>query len=174
SRPFDYQRGTPANAPWRGRNVRPAHCGTSAIPGGREPARRAGEVACRRGPHVRGTIEVQPTPRQHKTAKVRHAPNAANIARVSALTAENMPGIDAMVSITAHIPEDAMSAGLLGTERPGHGVRIREDGLIATIGYVVHEAEQIWIGSRSTVVPGVVVGYDFDSGFALVKPTLPL
>ncbi|HZF29583.1 MAG TPA: S1C family serine protease [Gammaproteobacteria bacterium] len=79
-----------------------------------------------------------------------------------------------MVSITAHIPEDAMSAGLLGTERPGHGVRIRDDGLIATIGHVVHEAEQVWVGSRSTVVPGVVVGYDFDSGFALVRPTLPL
>jgi hypothetical protein len=79
-----------------------------------------------------------------------------------------------MVSTTAHIPEDAMSAGLLGTERPGHGVRIRDDGLIATIGHVVHEAEQVWVGSRSTVVPGVVVGYDFDSGFALVRPTLPL
>jgi S1-C subfamily serine protease len=79
-----------------------------------------------------------------------------------------------MVSITAHIPDDAMSAGLLGTERVGHGVRIRDDGLIATIGYVVHEAENVWIGTRSTVVPGFVVGYDFDSGFALVKPTLPL
>jgi S1-C subfamily serine protease len=79
-----------------------------------------------------------------------------------------------MVSITAHIPDDAMSAGLLGTERVGHGVRIRDDGLIATIGYVVHEAENLWIGTRSTVVPGFVVGYDFDSGFALVKPSLPL
>ena len=49
-------------------------------------------------------------------------------------------GTDALVSITAHIPEDAMSASLLGTERSGHGVRIRDDGLIATIGYVVHEA----------------------------------
>jgi S1-C subfamily serine protease len=78
------------------------------------------------------------------------------------------------VSITAHVPEDAMSAGLLGTERIGHGVRIRSDGLIATIGYVVHEAEHLWIGTRDTVVPGFVVGYDFDSGLALVKPSLPL
>jgi S1-C subfamily serine protease len=52
-------------------------------------------------------------------------------------------------------------------------VRIREDGLIATIGYVVHEAENVWIGSRSAAVPGFVVGYDFDSGFALVKPAMP-
>ncbi|HVS22705.1 MAG TPA: S1C family serine protease, partial [Gammaproteobacteria bacterium] len=85
-----------------------------------------------------------------------------------------VPGVDAMVSITAHVPEDAVSAGLLGTERIGHGARIRDDGLIATIGYVVQEAEHVWIGTRSTVVPGFVVGYDFDSGFALVKPTLPL
>lgn len=89
-------------------------------------------------------------------------------------TSATTPGIEAMVSITAHIPDDAMSAGLLGTERVGHGVRIREDGLIATIGYVVHEAEHVWVGSRTTVVPGVVVGADFDSGFALIKPTLPL
>jgi S1-C subfamily serine protease len=81
---------------------------------------------------------------------------------------------DAVVSITAHVPEDAMSAGLLGTERVGHGVRIRDDGLIVTIGYVVHEAENLWIGTRNTVVPGFVVGYDFDSGLALVKPSLPL
>jgi S1-C subfamily serine protease len=80
----------------------------------------------------------------------------------------------AVVSITAHVPEDAMSAGLLGTERVGHGVRIRADGLIATIGYVVHEADNLWIGARDTVVPGFVVGYDFDSGLALVKPSLPL
>jgi S1-C subfamily serine protease len=82
--------------------------------------------------------------------------------------------IDAIVSITAHVPEDAMSAGLLGTERTGHGVRIRSDGLIATIGYVVHEAENLWIGTRHAVVPGFVIGYDFDSGLALVKPSLPL
>jgi S1-C subfamily serine protease len=83
-------------------------------------------------------------------------------------------GTEAMVSITAHVPDDAMSAGLLGTERSGHGVRIREDGLIATIGYVVHEAENLWIGTGNSVVPGFVVGYDFDSGLALVKPSLPL
>ena len=93
---------------------------------------------------------------------------------MSAQLKHKVPGSDAMVSITAHVPEDAVSAGLLGTERIGHGARIRDDGLIATIGYVVQEAEHVWIGTRSTVVPGFVIGYDFDSGFALVKPTLPL
>ncbi|MDH3234989.1 MAG: S1C family serine protease [Alphaproteobacteria bacterium] len=68
-----------------------------------------------------------------------------------------------------------MSASLLGTERTGHGVRIREDGLIVTIGYVINEADSVWIGSNDgAVVSGFVVGYDFDSGFGLVKPTMPL
>jgi S1-C subfamily serine protease len=94
---------------------------------------------------------------------------------MSLLPSHATPALDAIVSIKARIPEDAMSAGLLGTERVGHGVRIREDGLIATIGYVVNEAETVWIGSRDGItVPGFVVGYDYDSGFGLVKPTLPL
>jgi S1-C subfamily serine protease len=93
---------------------------------------------------------------------------------MSAHVMPNAPLLEAIVSIRAHVPEDAMSAGLLGTERIGHGVRIRDDGLIATIGYVVHEADSVWLGSRSAAVPAFVVGYDFDSGFALVKPSLPL
>src|SRR5690606_16362089 len=87
----------------------------------------------------------------------------------------SMSAADALVSIKARIPEDAMSAGLLGTERIGHGVRIRDDGLIATIGYVVNEAESVWLGTRDgATVPGVVLGYDYDSGFGLVRPTLPM
>ena len=85
------------------------------------------------------------------------------------------PYLDAMVSIKAHIPEDALSAGILGTERSGHGARIRADGLIATIGYLVHEAETVWIkANNGTMVPGFVVGNDFDSGFGLVKPAMAL
>lgn len=112
--------------------------------------------------------------RQVNGARSRRAGRNANIAAVNASALTTVPSIDAMVSITAHVPDDALSAGLLGTERVGHGVRIREDGLIATIGYIVHEAEQVWIGTRSAAVPGFVVGYDFDSGFALVKPSMPL
>jgi len=85
------------------------------------------------------------------------------------------PLAESMVSIKTLVPDDAMSAGLLGTERTGHGVRIREDGLIATIGYIVHEAESVWIGSSAgAMVPGFVVGYDYESGFGLVKPSMPL
>jgi S1-C subfamily serine protease len=85
------------------------------------------------------------------------------------------PTFAAMVSIKTLVPDDALSAGLLGTERTGHGVRIRPDGLVATIGYIVHEAESVWIGSSTGgVVPGFVVGYDYESGFGLVKPSMPL
>ncbi len=67
-----------------------------------------------------------------------------------------------------------MSAGLLGTERTGHGVRLRDDGLIVTIGYVINEAEEIWLSSHDgRAVPAFVVGNDFQSGLALLKPTMP-
>ena len=85
------------------------------------------------------------------------------------------PLLEALVSIRAHVPEDAMSAGLLGTERAGHGIRVREDGLILTIGYVINEAEEIWIGSHDgRAVPGFIVGNDFRTGLALIRPMMPL
>lgn len=84
------------------------------------------------------------------------------------------PLLEALVSVQSHVPDDAMSAGLLGTERTGHGIRLREDGLIVTIGYVVNEAEEIWITSQNgQASPAFVVGNDFQSGLALIKPTIP-
>ena len=85
------------------------------------------------------------------------------------------PALGTLVSIQSYIPDNAMSAGMLGTERTGHGIRLREDGLIVTIGYVVTEAEEIWITSHDRrAVPGFVVGSDFESGLALIKTTIPL
>ncbi|MBN8997487.1 MAG: serine protease [Rhizobiales bacterium] len=90
--------------------------------------------------------------------------------------------LSAVVGVRATVPEDAFTAGVLGTERAGHGVAIRRDGLILTIGYLVTEAESIWLtlaGGR--VVPGHVIGYDQTTGFGLVQalarldmPALPL
>ena len=81
----------------------------------------------------------------------------------------------AVISVNTHVPEEAMTADLLGTDRKGHGVVIRDDGLIVTIGYLIHEAEHIWIGvDEDTMVPGYAIGYDYDSGLGLVKATLPL
>ncbi|MCP5145297.1 MAG: trypsin-like peptidase domain-containing protein, partial [Gammaproteobacteria bacterium] len=80
-----------------------------------------------------------------------------------------------MVIINTVIPEDALSAGLLGTNRAGHGVVIREDGLILTIGYLVSDAESVWITTRSgSTVPGYAVAYDHESGLGLVRATMPL
>ena len=88
---------------------------------------------------------------------------------------DNADPAAAMVSIYSRIPENALSAGLLGTERSGHGVRIRADGLIVTVGYLVIECEQLWLTSRDGhSSPGYVIAEDYDSGLALVRPTIPL
>ncbi len=81
----------------------------------------------------------------------------------------------AMVLIQSKVPEQAMTAGILGAERAGHGIRIRQDGLIATVGYLVLEAEQIWVISHNGQgAPAYIVAQDYDSGITLLKPTIPL
>lgn len=75
-----------------------------------------------------------------------------------------------VVTLRARVPEDAFTAGTLGTERVGNAVLIRESGLLLTIGYLVTEAEEIWLTtSQGRVVPGHVVGYDQVTGFGLVQ-----
>ena len=46
-------------------------------------------------------------------------------------------------------------------------------GLIVTVGYLVAEAEQIWISTANgeTVLADTVV-YDYESGLALLKPLI--
>ena len=47
---------------------------------------------------------------------------------------------------------------------------IREDGVVLTIGYLITEAEQIWLTlSDGRPVPGHVLGYDQETGFGLVQ-----
>jgi len=79
--------------------------------------------------------------------------------------------LDSVVLLRAEIPEDAFTAPILGTARAGNGVVIREDGLVATIGYLITEAESIWLSTnRGTVVQGHALAYDQRSGFGLVQP----
>ena len=45
-------------------------------------------------------------------------------------------------------PTTRFTAPILGTEREGNGVVIRDNGLIVTIGYLITEAEAIWITTQ--------------------------
>jgi S1-C subfamily serine protease len=79
--------------------------------------------------------------------------------------------LSAVVGLSAIVPADAFTAEALGTERAGSGVIIRENGLVLTIGYLVTEAETVWLSlSDGRVVPGDVLAIDQESGLALVQP----
>src|SRR6266404_4483981 len=89
--------------------------------------------------------------------------------------------LTAMVGLRAIIPADAFTADTLGTERTGNGVLIR-DGVVLTIGYLITEAQTIWLHlADGRPVPGHVLAYDQETGFGLVQalasidlPVLPL
>jgi len=75
----------------------------------------------------------------------------------------------AVVGLHAIIPGDAFTAETLGTERAGHGVFIR-DGVVLTIGYLITEAETVWLHlADGRAVEGHVLGYDPETGFGLVQ-----
>ncbi len=76
----------------------------------------------------------------------------------------------AIVNLKTYVAPDAFTAGTLGTERAGSGVVIRESGLVATIGYLITEAETIWItSSDGRAIQGHALAYDQESGFGLVQ-----
>lgn len=76
----------------------------------------------------------------------------------------------AVVGLRANVPPDAFTAGALGTERAGSGVVIREDGLVLTIGYLITEAESVWLITHDgRAVPGHALAYDQTTGFGLVQ-----
>jgi S1-C subfamily serine protease len=78
--------------------------------------------------------------------------------------------LSSVVGVRASIPDDAFTAETLGTERGGNGVLISEKGVVLTIGYLIVEAEQVWLQSGDgRAVPGHVLGYDQETGFGLVQ-----
>lgn len=78
--------------------------------------------------------------------------------------------LQSVVGLRATMPRDAFTAETLGTERAGHGVLIRESGLILTIGYLITEADQIWLHlADGRAVAGTAVGFDQATGFGLVQ-----
>ena len=79
--------------------------------------------------------------------------------------------LDAVVQLRSEIPEDAFTASILGTERAGNGVVIRDDGLVLTIGYLITEARSIWLTTNGGLaVAGYPLAYDQATGFGLVQP----
>ena len=75
-----------------------------------------------------------------------------------------------VVSVEAEIPEDAFTAEILGTERAGSGVVIADTGLVLTIGYLITEAENIWLKAvDGRLTPGHPIAIDMESGFGLVQ-----
>ena len=52
--------------------------------------------------------------------------------------------LGSMVALRSTVPADAFTADTLGTERAGNGVIIR-DGVVLTIGYLITEADSIWL-----------------------------
>jgi S1-C subfamily serine protease len=76
-----------------------------------------------------------------------------------------------VVMLRAEIPDDAFTASILGTERFGNAIVIRDDGLMLTIGYLITEAESIWLTTtEGLVIPGHPLAFDFATGLGLVMP----
>jgi S1-C subfamily serine protease len=80
-----------------------------------------------------------------------------------------------IVALRATIPDDAFTAGALGTRREGSGVVIGDKGLVLTIGYLITEAEEVWLTLQDgRTVPAHALAYDQETGFGLVQAMAPL
>ena len=76
-----------------------------------------------------------------------------------------------LVKLRAVVPDDAFTAGTLGSERIGNGVVIDDDGLILTMGYLITEATDVWLTWQDgREVAGHALAYDQVTGFGLVLP----
>lgn len=80
-----------------------------------------------------------------------------------------------VVAVRAMVPDDAFTANALGTRREGSGVVIRDNGLVLTIGYLITEAEEVWLTDQDgRVVAAHALAYDQETGFGLVQALAPL
>ena len=69
--------------------------------------------------------------------------------------------LKAIVKVQAIIPDDAVTAPILGTERSGSGVLIDSDGYVLTIGYLILEASTIEVvGPDDQVSDATFIGYE--------------
>src|SRR3984885_9371037 len=109
---------------------------------------------------------ASPTP---TIRRVTPKPVHATVTSMSGLNLENIGR--SVVKLRAVVPEDAFTAGILGSQRTGNGIVINSDGLILTIGYLVTEATDVWLttpdGRELAAHP---LAYDQVTGFGLVLP----
>jgi S1-C subfamily serine protease len=83
--------------------------------------------------------------------------------------------LKSIVTVQSSIPDDAFTAQTLGEQRSGTGVVIRESGLGLTIGYLIMEAESVWLADADgRVTPGHALAIDGETGFGLVQALGPL
>jgi S1-C subfamily serine protease len=84
------------------------------------------------------------------------------------MTFENT--LRSIVAVRSSVPDDAFTAGTLGNRREGSGIVIRDNGLVLTIGYLITEAEEVWLTRHDgKVVPAHPLSYDQETGFGLVQ-----
>ena len=82
--------------------------------------------------------------------------------------------LSSVVGLHSVIPPDAFTADTLGVERAGNGVLI-DKGLVLTIGYLITEAETVWLHlGDGRVVEGHALGFDHETGFGLVQALGPI
>ena len=99
----------------------------------------------------------------------------ARLPGVSNLAPAVAAALPAVVGVKTTIPLDRRSAQSLGSEREGHGILIGDDGLIVTIGYLIMEADTVTITDIDGIeTSAYIVGYDYESGFGLVRTESPL
>jgi S1-C subfamily serine protease len=78
--------------------------------------------------------------------------------------------LESVVALQSEIPEDAFTAEILGVKRAGSGVVIGENGLVLTIGYLITEAESVWLASAGgRLIPAHPLAVDAETGFGLVQ-----
>lgn len=84
--------------------------------------------------------------------------------------------VSAVVRINTHITPEGRTVAGLGREREGSGILIDSDGLVLTIGYLMVEAyaAEVVDNNNGRTVPANVVGYDYETGFGLLRTIEPL
>src|SRR5580693_9015041 len=78
--------------------------------------------------------------------------------------------LKSILTIQSQIPEDGFTVQALGEQRSGSGIVIRDSGLVLTIGYLIMEADNVWLAdSDGRVTPAHALAVDAETGFGLVQ-----